>query len=241
MCTVTIFPTKNNGFVLTSNRDEAPSRQSLAPELYNIKETRLLFPKDVVSGGTWFGISDKNRIVCVLNGGYLGHERKRTYRLSRGVVALDVLSYDDIYAAMNAYNLIDIEPFTMVIVDWNNGLKFFELVWDGDKRHISQLPLKPKIWSSSTLYDAKMQNERKDWFNAYNTKYNLKAETVLRFHKTAGNNNLEYGLIMNRDYVKTTSITQVEKIGDSLNMRYENLNTNALTNCSFSLKKNTTF
>ena len=60
MCTVTIIPKGDNDFVLTSNRDEAPQRISLAPKVYTIDDTRLLFPKDKLSGGTWIGVSEKN-------------------------------------------------------------------------------------------------------------------------------------------------------------------------------------
>lgn len=233
MCTVTIAPIENNGFVLTSNRDEAPDRLSLVPEVYEIHETRLLFPKDVLSGGTWIGVSDNNRVVCVLNGGFEWHKRKEIYRLSRGIVAQDFLLHDHVYTAMNSYNLLDIEPFTMVIVDWNRGLKFFELVWDGVKKHISDLPLEPKIWSSSTLYNSKMRNERRDWFNTFKERYDLSTESLMEFHKKAGENNNDYGVIMDRNHVKTTSITQVEKRADNVQMRYENLDFKKVTYCQF--------
>ena len=52
----------------------------------------------------------------------------------------------------------DIEPFTLVLVDWSNELETYELVWDGLIKHFNKLPQEPKIWSSSTLYTAR--NER---------------------------------------------------------------------------------
>ena len=92
MCTVTIFPKSNNDFVLTSNRDEAPYRISLAPKVYSYNGIKMLFPKDEISGGTWIGVSEKNRLVCVLNGGFELHKRKPDYRLSRGIMAKDFLA-----------------------------------------------------------------------------------------------------------------------------------------------------
>jgi uncharacterized protein with NRDE domain len=85
MCTVTLIPKGTNNFVLTSNRDEAPNRHTLSPDFYNIENTKLLFPKDEVAGGSWIGVSEKQRVLCILNGGFEKHERKATYRLSRGV------------------------------------------------------------------------------------------------------------------------------------------------------------
>lgn len=232
MCTVTIIPKGKNDFVLTSNRDEAPNRISLVPNFYTINETKVLFPKDELSGGTWIGLSEKNRLVCVLNGGFSFHERKSGYRLSRGVVAKDFMTSEDLKNTIDAYNFEGIEPFTMVIVDWNPRLRFYELVWDGSK-HFKELPLEPKLWSSSTLYSEKMKAERQSWFTDFKSENILSANTLLKFHKTAGENNDDYGVIMNRGFVKTTSITQVDKQDDVVDMRYENLEDNDITSKTF--------
>lgn len=223
MCTVTIVPKGKTDFILTSNRDEAPSRVSIAPDFYRIDDTEVLFPMDELSEGTWIGISEKNRIVCVLNGAFEIHERKASYRLSRGVVAKDFMVADDIVDAVSQYNFESIEPFTMVIADWNDGLKFFELVWDETLVHFTELPLEPKIWSSSTLYNKSMRGERLKWFEAFKTENTLNKETIQQFHKTAGAGNLNYGVIMDRGFVKTTSITQIEKNGAETAIHYENL------------------
>jgi hypothetical protein len=233
MCTVTIIPKGKNDFVLTSNRDEAPNRISSTPEVYVINGTNLLFPKDELSGGTWIGVSEKNRLVCVLNGGFELHKRQSNYRLSRGVVANDFLISENIITTIDCYNLNNIEPFTMVIADWNMGLKFYELVWDGTKKYVSELPLEPKIWSSSTLYNQPMKVERNQWFETFKKEHFLNSETLMQFHKTAGKNNDDYGVIMDRGFVKTTSITQVEKTADSIEMIYENLINQRVTKSQF--------
>lgn len=223
MCTVTIFPTSDNDFVLTSNRDEAPNRKTLRPDVYLVNNTKMLFPKDEFAGGSWIGVSDKNRLLCVLNGGFTYHKRQSAYRLSRGVVMRDLLSCDDIKNAIEAYNLEGVEPFTLVISDWNNQLQFFELVWDGKHKHFKELPLQPRIWSSSTLYLEKMKQERQQWFEDFKQTNNLDAESILQFHTNTHTENTEYGVIMDRLFVKTTSITQVVKEKDSVHMAFNNL------------------
>tara|TARA_R110000868_G_scaffold44318_6_gene148210 strand:+ start:19855 stop:20580 length:726 start_codon:yes stop_codon:yes gene_type:complete len=233
MCTVTVIPKGNNDFVLTSNRDEAPNRICLAPDFYSVEGTKLLFPKDTLSGGTWIGLSEKNRLVCVLNGAFELHKRKASYRLSRGVVAKDFLVSDAVLISMELYNLENIEPFTMVIVDWNPHLKFYELIWDGFKKHIAELPLEPKIWSSSSLYNESMKLERKQWFDIFKETHDLNAETLMKFHETAGKNNVGYGVIMDRGFVKTMSITQVEKTNNIIEMHYNDLLTNSVKTIIF--------
>ncbi|WP_299384165.1 NRDE family protein [uncultured Lacinutrix sp.] len=235
MCTVSIFYKGNNDFVLTSNRDEAPNRKALSPDFYTINNTDLLMPKDEQSGGSWIGASDKNRIICLLNGGFTLHERKPIYRQSRGVVVTDLLTAKDIEATVESYNFNDIEPFTIVIADWNTDLKFYELVWDSKQKHFQQLPLETKIWSSSTLYTEENKQARRDWFDTFKSEKELSSRSLLEFHKTAGKDNKDFGVVMDRGVVKTTSITQIEKTNATLEMRFLNLNTSEKTNKMFNL------
>jgi hypothetical protein len=237
MCTVTIIPKGKNDFILTSNRDEAPNRTSLAPEIYVVKNTTMLFPKDELAGGTWIGVSEKNRLICLLNGGFICHERKAEYRMSRGVVVNDLLASDDVVLCIKDYNFDNVEPFTLVIADWNIDLKFFELVWDGAKKHFSVLPLAPIIWSSSTLYSDAMKQERLQWFESFKRENKLDASALLNFHKTAGHDNQDYGVIMDRHYVKTTSITQVEKKEAIIGMQFHNLQSSTVSNKTLKLQQ----
>lgn len=226
MCTVTIIPKGTHDFVLTSNRDEAPNRVSLSPSFHTYNSSRLLYPEDELSGGTWIGVSDRHRLICLLNGGFKIHKRHAKYRQSRGLVVKDLLSCTTIETAVDTYNFRDIEPFTLVIADWNIDLVFYELVWDGTTSHFKKLEKKPHIWSSSTLYTDAMKHERKQWFTDFKSNQELEALSLLKFHKTAGRGNDDYGVIMDRHFVKTTSITQVEKTKNSIEMRYDNLQEN---------------
>lgn len=227
MCTVTVIPLGNNDFVLTSNRDEAPNRTSLAPDFYEYKGEQLLFPKDEQSEGSWIGLSKNKRLICLLNGGFEIHERQSEYRLSRGVVVKDLLVADNIETAVETYNLDDIEPFTIVIVEWKRGLRFYELVWDGSIKHFQKLPLEPRIWSSSTLYNKSMRLERQQWFDNFKKGKTLNADMMFQFHTETASDNMNYGVIMDRGFVKTTSVTRVVKRDDNLEMRYSDLDNNA--------------
>lgn len=234
MCTVTIFYKGNNDFVLTSNRDEAPNRNALTPSFYTINNTEVLMPKDEQSGGSWIGASNKNRVVCLLNGGFEIHKRKPQYKQSRGLVVSDILSFQNIDDAQK-YNYNGIEPFTIVIADWNTSLKFYEIVWDGELAHFNQLSLTNHIWSSSTLYTEEKKQARRNWFKEFKSKNKLSSTSLLDFHKTAGKDNLDYGVIMDRGFVKTTSITQVEKTDGVITMCFNNLKIKETTTQSLNL------
>jgi len=224
MCTVTIFYKGNNDFILTSNRDEAPNRMAIAPKFYTVDGIKMLFPKDPISDGTWIGVSQRKRMICLLNGGYSKHKKINKYRLSRGVIVKDLLFSKSIENAIEISDFNEIEPFTLVIADWTSKLRFLELVWDGKQKYFSQLLLGTHIWSSSTLYTEQMKQQRRVWFNDYVYQQKLDSEKLLLFHKTGGQYNLDYGIIMDRGHVKTTSITQIEKTKHTLKMSYEEIN-----------------
>jgi len=223
MCTVSFVPIGKTDFVLTSNRDEAPGRETLPPAAYITSESTLVYPKDMLAGGTWIGASDKGRLICLLNGGLAVHERTPPYRISRGVVVQDFLQAVEIKDTMQAYDLSNVEPFTIVAVSYNTGLQLIEFVWTGTDRRITQLPITEKhIWSSSTLYTEAMKSMRKQWFAADEAKLKT-PEDILHFHKTAGTGDAQTDVLMNRSYVQSVSITQVSRIQEVAQMRYEDL------------------
>jgi len=237
MCTVTLIPKGTDDFVLTSNRDEAQNRTTLPPDFYEVNNTKLLFPKDEVAGGSWIGVSERKRVLCVLNGGFEMHKRKDNYRLSRGVVLKDLLLAIDLDKVVENYNLDGVEPFTLVIVEWNSNMEVKQLVWDGRKKHYSQLPLAPIIWSSPSLYNTEMKKERLQWFNNFKEETTLSSKTIMNFHKNAGKGNKDYGVIMDRIVVKTTSIKQIVKKNNTVKMTFENLQTNSKSATSFNFPR----
>lgn len=234
MCTVTFIPKPNNGFILTSNRDEAPGRDTLPPKIYREEDVLLLYPKDAVAGGTWIGISERKRAVSLMNGGFEAHMRKSHYRKSRGVVVKDFLITEDLSSLLAEYNFIGIEPFTAVVVEWIKEIELFTLVWDGEKLHSIKEPLVPKIWSSSPLYPENLKLKREKWFSGFlDNEVDVSDSNVLGFHKTAGDGDILSDLIIDRGFVKTKSITQVVKSKEGINMRYEDLQSEEIANTKF--------
>ena len=225
MCTITLVPHPDsmNGFILTSNRDEAVSRETIPPQTEIHKGTKLFFPKDEKAGGTWLGVSEHCRCICLMNGAEKPHVRKAEYRKSRGVVVKDFLSRKKLKKVIREYDLEDIEPFTMIIVDWHNGLIFFELLWDGKNRNLTKLPLREHIWSSSPLYSEDMKELRRKWFKELKESSGFSSELLLDFHHNAGEGNKESDLIIDRGFLKTQSISQVYNSAKELRFSYENL------------------
>jgi uncharacterized protein with NRDE domain len=228
MCTVTYIPLDDTNFILTSSRDVPFAREkALNPKTYVDDNVEITYPKDGRAGGTWIGHSSKKRLICLLNGGYINHylttKPNTVYRKSRGIIVLDLLKENEINSALSGINLTNIEPFTLVIVDWNSKLQLIDFVWDGVKKHIKKLPQKNYIWSSATLYDNQMKQLRENWFSSWEIGTKNKATSILKFHHQAGIGDCTIDVIMKREKVGTVSITQVSKINDSILMDYESI------------------
>ncbi|MDN3620485.1 NRDE family protein [Polaribacter undariae] len=221
MCTVSYLPLGNNDFILTSNRDETPLRNTIPPQNYIENGVQLTYPKDELAGGTWIGLSDKSRLVCLLNGGFKIHARKSSYKISRGIIVKNILSADDGVAYVNNYDFTDIEPFTLILVDWKNQLETYELVWDGNTKHFNKLTQEPKIWSSSTLYTEEMKEMRQVWFSSWLLENDeFQQEKILGFHQNENLGNAETSPKMKRNTVETVSVTSVKKEKSKVNITY---------------------
>ncbi|WP_299782641.1 NRDE family protein [uncultured Formosa sp.] len=219
MCTVTYIP-QTDGFILTSNRDEKTHRPTLAPEIYIINNTRVVYPKDKQAGGTWIAGNEKGTCIVLLNGAFENHEKKENYRKSRGTILLEILDAEDVLNYFIEIDLTHIEPFTLIVAQHN---KLTELKWDSrHKYRINYDVSQPFIWSSATLYNREQQDLRKQWFKDFIQKQNkIDDVNILKFHNNTQPSNNEYGLIINRNDVLTTvSISQLILKNNTIKMTY---------------------
>jgi hypothetical protein len=135
--------------------------------------------------------------------------------------------------AVETYDFTDIEPFIMVMIEWNPELRLCELVWEGAISHFAEKPFARHIGSSSILYSEAMKKKRETWFSEFifNNLQPSEAD-LLKFHKTAGDGNLEPDVVMDWGFLKTKNITQFSKF-ESSGLRYEDLQTKQITQHNF--------
>lgn len=226
MCTVTYIPLKN-GFVLTSSRDEQVARPTLKPTLYNRSNgSTLIYPKDKIAGGTWIAMDNSKKMSCLLNGGFVNHEKLHCYSKSRGVVLLDFFDRKNISDFISTIQLADVEPFTLLLIDTQNGFEFKELVWDGNLKHVASKEfITATIWSSSTLYSEKDRLLRNRWFSEWIDKNDQEEDfNILNFHAVKHSDNCANDVLMNRnDTLKTVSISQIKVINNTFTFLYHDL------------------
>jgi hypothetical protein len=220
MCTVTFIRVKEKVFI-TSNRDEKHWRSpAIAPALYPLKKTTLLFPKDSHAGGTWFAVGANGNAIVFLNGGLQKHISNPPYRKSRGLILLELAEQEFPLAAFLEINLDRIEPFTAII--WQDG-QLFECRWSGsEKFHTTLDTFRPHIWSSVTLYDKNSIDKRQRWFESWITKNpEPSQDDILLFHQFTGDGDAHNDLMMNRnDFVFTVSVTSAVFTDETVSMKY---------------------
>lgn len=222
MCTVTFYPLSETDFVLSSSRDESPLRGTIAPQVYEYDGLKVIYPKDELAGGTWIGVNKNQRALTLMNGGFENHKRKPSYRMSRGIIVLDLLTTKNLSSYLAAFDGEGIEPFTIVLFERLPQPKLLQIVWDEERLHVDELPLKPRIWSSTPLYTREMHALREKWYATFlkeNTSIGI--EALWHFHNTAGEGDKSTDLRMDRGFIHTKSLTQISLLSDRVEVNYQ--------------------
>src|SRR5690606_8213120 len=134
LCIVSIILDFPVNFILTNNRYESILRPSSDDfQTRKMLGRELTGPVDLVSEVTWIYYAE-NFVCCILNGGYENHSHRPPYRMSRGLIILELLKYNSIDEFIDVINLEGIEPFTMVMLNRNSDEKKI-LVWDEFKKY----------------------------------------------------------------------------------------------------------
>lgn len=222
MCTVSYIKL-DNGFVLTSNRDETVSRPTLPPAKYSVQGKYLVFPKDEIAEGSWIACNESGQVSCLLNGASEKHKHDPPYDRSRGKVLLESFTYPSITNFVDQVNLRKVEPFTLILA--NNDL-LIQLQWDGTSKVVKNLNNKGNhLWSSATLYPKDVAQKKEQWFSAWTNKYSSDSQkNILKFHQTThGNKPSKDVRSQFKGDLKTVSITQVKNIDGGISMDYHDL------------------
>jgi hypothetical protein len=222
MCTVSFVRTSGKT-IITSNRDEQVVRLAIEPKEYFVNNKQLFFPKDPKAGGTWFVTDKSGTVLVLLNGADEKHIQKSSYRKSRGIIVLDMISSQSPIDFWNQIDLENIEPFTLVLFQ---NEKLYQLRWNEIEKTNLKLDIsKHHIWSSSTLYPKEIREQRSQWFYDYLAiKNSISGKDLFNFHRNTENKNTQNGLVINRnDKLKTLSITQIVIDNKEVTLSYSDL------------------
>ena len=207
MCTVS-FVAARDSVILTSNRDENITRPAAAaPSFHQLKNKKIIFPRDAKAGGTWFAASDEGVVAVLLNGAFVKHIASPPYRKSRGLILLEIVEADNPLLFFSKLNLDNIEPFTIIL--YQRG-SLNELRWDAVNKHEKALSTQGNyIWSSSTLYTDDVIESRRNLYDKFVHSSIEKTDEAIRNFHGDNHGDSENGFVINRETgMKTFSITQ---------------------------------
>jgi hypothetical protein len=223
MCTVSYLPLKSGGYIMTSNRDEAPGRNAIDLRHETHGDHELIYPVDPGAGGSWFCISNHDRVACLLNGAYHPFIPDPKYTYSRGKVLLDLALSVSVEDFLKRHDLSKTAPFTTAIASANT---LHELIWDGTKPYVTELdPGKTAFWSSVTLYPEPVRLWRKSLFEHWAAlRKDFDQDSIMHFHQYGSKDDPWNGFVMNREErVKTLSITSALRDAHSILIQHTDL------------------
>jgi Transport and Golgi organisation 2 len=221
MCVLTYIPTATGHCIMTHNRDEHMTRpMALPPESRVVGDTSAVFPVDPVGGGTWFA-AHQDWVCALLNGGFRPHVRQLPYTRSRGTIITDFLKVRDWVTFTEYFDGHGMEPFTFIAFGIET-MALYQMVWDGQVAHLRQLDhSQPHIWSSSTLYDDREKQNRKNiFFDLLQLAPN--AEEVFKFHERHQQNDPANSFFVRRDdSIHTVAIIQCAITQEQYHIKYK--------------------
>ena len=166
MCTVLIALGVWPGvpLVVAANRDEDLRRPAEPPRLRepgSMSTRALLAPRDLVAGGTWLGVSDRELVVAITNRRSGPADPRRR---SRGELVSGALGAADRSAArawVESLDPSDYNPFHLVLLDRRGG----EVLWS-DGRALHRVALAPGVhFVTERSFDAG-ESRRHEWLAA---------------------------------------------------------------------------
>lgn len=100
--------------IIAGNRDELHDRPAAALARWD-QPNDLIAGRDLLSGGTWMGVSEQGRAAIITN--LRGHGDPRHDRVSRGALVTDLLKGIGPHADMERAALDAFNPFNLILVD----------------------------------------------------------------------------------------------------------------------------
>lgn len=105
--------------IMIGNRDESQDRPA-APLARWTEPDGLIAGRDLQSGGTWAGVSEKGRFAVITNlRGYGGPDPDR---VSRGTLVTDLLAGEGAYADPEMIAYTAFNPFNLIVADRNRAV-----------------------------------------------------------------------------------------------------------------------
>lgn len=207
MCTLSIVR-YNNQIIITSNRDDNPRRNATEIKKITFNNIPIYYPKDKLTDGTWLAFNGTGGVAILLNGGDNKHKKQPHHQISRGIIPIDFLKKNiGVEQFEKSIDFYPFEPFTLVVY---KNQTTATLKWNGDKTAVKTFNNQQNqmIWSSTTLYNPYVREQRHQLFKNHFNNKPLTASAIFELLSTP-TNDLQNGFYIKRPLVQTLSTSQL--------------------------------
>ena len=193
------------------NRDERRERDEsgFLKTIHSIHGATTVFPIDLESNGSWFGVNDSGVVLGLLNR-YQDPLKKNA--VSRGKIIPKALSFGGIQKVSDFLGNLTVKnynPFDVVLFSTENCYRYN---WNGTDFNITLFNLEQNFFITSSSIDMdEVLTTRKQKFNDWTTKSKVKirsANDILQEFHTKQTHNKSHSVLMAREKSHTKSICQ---------------------------------
>ncbi|MEM7618210.1 MAG: NRDE family protein [Pseudomonadota bacterium] len=217
MCTLTIHQNRDS-LTVTMNRDEKKERPGEIPP-YKWPDSDFWAPQDKKANGTWFGVNEQGRVVCLLNG-YVAKDVTNNGSSSRGELVPRILQSDDVNLELKQleHSCEKYNSFRLFTIE--NGM-LISCEWTGEEYNQNEEPLNEDYFYTSSSYEQdKVQLYRRERYNQWQKNGKSYECNLPQIHLHKNEENSAYGVLMDRPDACTKSITQYCVNNNQKVMRY---------------------
>jgi len=214
MCTITIVKQSPNQLLFTMNRDEQKKRP-IATELRDTDD--LKYPVDPSSNGSWISLHKCGVIMAVMNFYPESYHDWNIEKPSRGKIVVET---DKTKLLKNRPQKFEepFHPFRLFRLD-NVNDQFEEMIWDGKKALINEMPIPQKACFVSSSY--KPNETTKYRVKLFESLQSYDENEILKLHTSFGETPGLQTFWVEREKVKTVSLTQILLKGTTQRLDYQ--------------------
>jgi hypothetical protein len=202
------------------NRDELRTRRRAdGPRVTDVRDRRVVAPRDPDGGGTWIAVSDAGLAFVLLNRNRGdARDEARGRRWSRGVIipaVWDCRSLAAVSSRLTGRSWLT-RPFTLLVVDDETCVEYAGV--DDVATPVGCHRVPRAMWTTSSCDAVAAQVSRQRLFDRLVSTADPVAQD--RFHALPDRHHPHRGVLMSRGDACTVSVTTVEMTGAQVRMAY---------------------
>ena len=212
MCTATWFFEDQDRYELFFSRDESRARRPASePSLHVLNGMPYLAPTDKEKGGTWIGVNEAGVALCLLNLYGPRVPAPDEGKVSRGTLLgslMDVQRLSELASRIGRATLRDYNPFLLLGLAPRAVPVCYR--WDGKSVSMSELKSSDMPVTSSSHATARVLKHRRQLLDRMRSGSDrLTSETLLAFHRGAGEKDRAVSVCMSRPDAHTVSFSHI--------------------------------